>query len=68
MEVTTLRAITTQISGRNIDDFIEKHLPEYALEINELLQAVNFVSRNFPLELSPAPTFALKEKNHYNNT
>lgn len=57
MQVNTLRDITAQFSGRNTDVFLESHLPQYTLELETLLQSVNTVARNFPLELSPAQVF-----------
>ena len=57
MQVNTLRDITAQFSGRNTDAFIESHLSQYTLELETLLQSVNTVARNFPLELSPAQAF-----------
>jgi hypothetical protein len=64
MEVNVLREITTQISGRKIDPFLEDHLPQYAPEVTALLTVVQDVSRRFPVHLEPVPVFAPKKADY----
>ena len=60
MEVSTLWAITREISGRQVDASLAKNLPQYAGEMSGLLEAVRDVARQFPDELAPAAAFSLK--------
>ena len=60
MEIRTLRGITKEFSGRTLNPVLEAHLPQYAVEVVAVLQAVRTAARQFPPELTPATVFRLK--------
>lgn len=60
MEVSTLRNMTVELSGRTVNPAIDAHLPQYAKEVAGLLATVRAAAREFPAELSPASVFSLK--------
>jgi len=60
VEVSTLRSMTVELSGRTVNPAIDAHLPQYAKEVTGLLAAVRSAAREFPAELAPASVFSLK--------
>ena len=60
MDVNTLRVMTTEVSGRTVDPTLAAHLPQYAVEMAALLQAIRTSTQEFPSELAPAAVFSLK--------
>ena len=60
MEINTLRSISTDLCGRTVDPVLESHLPQYAVELEGLLQAVRTTAKKFPAELVPASVFSIK--------
>ena len=48
MEISTLRAITTELCGRSVNPAIEEHLPQYAKEVAGVLAAVRAAALTFP--------------------
>ncbi len=60
MEVSTLRSMTVELSGRTVNPAIDAHLPQYAKEVAGLLAAVRAAAQEFPAELAPASVFSLK--------
>lgn len=58
MEIETLRDMTVQVFGRTMNPAIEAHLPQYAKELETLLDAARAVSREFSADLPPAGIFS----------
>ena len=61
MEIRTLRRMTTDFCCRTLDPQLESHLPQYAVELDAVLQAVRASAKKFPDELAPAAVFSLKQ-------
>lgn len=57
METTTLKSMTVELNGRKLYPELESCLPQYANDLQNMMGGLLKLSRTFPLQLEPAPTF-----------
>lgn len=62
MDANTLKSMTEQLNGRTLYPELENSFPQYADDLQAMMQGVLKLSKSFPLELEPAPIFNPERK------
>jgi hypothetical protein len=57
MDAVTLKSMTVELNGRKLYPELENCFPQYAKDLQAMMQGVLKLSRSFPLDLEPAPVF-----------
>lgn len=62
MDANTLKSMTVELNGRTLYPELEGNLSQYSKDLQLMMQGILKLSKDFPLDLEPAPIFNPERK------